>query len=52
MRLNEALRLGGGPRFRSPGWINNAGSNLEPFKLALVKTELKGRVDRRLFSRV
>jgi hypothetical protein len=34
------------------GWINNARSNLEPFKLALVKTELEGRVDRRLLSRV
>jgi hypothetical protein len=30
----------------------NARSNLEPFKLALVKTELEGRVDRRLLSRV
>ena len=27
-------------------------SNLDPFKLALVKTELEDRVDRRLFSRV
>ena len=27
-------------------------SNLDPFKLALVKTELEGRVDRRLLSRV
>jgi hypothetical protein len=26
-------------------------SNLDPFKLALVKTELEDRVDRRLFSR-
>src|SRR6266403_3278142 len=42
----------GGPGWRSPGWINNARSNLDPFKLALMKTELKGRVDRRLLSRV
>jgi hypothetical protein len=40
------------PTFRSPGCLNNARSNLEPFKLALVKTELEGRVDRRLLSRV
>jgi hypothetical protein len=37
---------------RSPGLINNARSNLEPFKFALVKTELEGRVNRRLLSRV
>ena len=35
-----------------PGWINNARSNLDPFKLALVKTELEGRIDRWLLSRV
>jgi hypothetical protein len=34
-----------------PGWINDA-HQLEPFKLALVKTELEGRVGRRLLSRV
>jgi hypothetical protein len=49
--LNLWLRSGGKPGLRSPGWINNARSNLEPFKLALVKTELEGRVDRWLFSR-
>ena len=38
---------------RSPGWINNVDQTyLEPFKLALMKTELEGRVDRRLLSRV
>jgi hypothetical protein len=36
---------------RSPGWIKRP-SNLDPFKLALVKAELEGRVDRRLLSRV
>jgi hypothetical protein len=38
------------------GWINNVDQRikptLEPFKLALMKTELEGRVDRRLLSRV
>jgi hypothetical protein len=35
------------------GWINNVDQTyLEPFKLALMKTELEGRVDRRLLSRV
>jgi hypothetical protein len=38
-----ALALSSSPRRRS---------NLDPFKLALVKTELEGRVDRRLLSRV
>ena len=47
-----ALRSEGKPRLRSPGWINNARSNLDPFKLALVKTELEGRIDRWLLSRV
>jgi hypothetical protein len=37
---------------RSPGWINNAHQNLNPFKLALVKTELELCVGRRLLSRV
>ena len=37
----------------SPGCARRvARSKLEPFKLALVKTELEGRVDRRLLSRV
>ena len=34
------------------GSITRIKPNLEPFKLALVKTEHEGRVDRRLLSRV
>jgi len=41
------------PTFRSPGCLNKwIKPTLEPFKLALMKTELEGRVDRRLLSRV
>ena len=43
---------GGKHRLRSPGWINNARSNQDPLKLALVKTELEGRVGRWLLSGV
>src|SRR5271166_5228798 len=48
--LSASLR--GRPRLHSPGWINKLRSNLDPFKLALLKTELEGRVDCWLLSRV
>jgi hypothetical protein len=37
---------------RRVGSITRIKPTLEPFKLALMKTELEGRVDRRLLSRV
>ena len=47
-----ALRSRGEGQVALAGLINNARSNLDPFKLALVKTELEGRVDGWLLSRV
>jgi hypothetical protein len=50
--LNLCASLPGEDQVALAGLINNARSNLDSFKLALVKTELEGRVDRRLLSRV
>jgi hypothetical protein len=53
-----ALNFGSGSWQKALAALAGVGSitriklNLEPFKLALVKTELEGRVDRWLLSRV